>query len=114
MAVLAVSDPCVVSQKTNGCLLVVRPSNDSKYQAKEATDRLRSVGAKLLGCVINTFGSTKEFAQASGYYGNYSDYDKAYRKAQKNNNGVEAANGVVAPRLQTADVAAEITAGADA
>lgn len=103
--VLAVTDPCVVSQRTDATLMVVRPSNDSKHQAMEAVSRLRAVGANILGCVVNTFGSSKEFAQASGYgsygygYGGYGGYDKAYRKAAAKANGASTENGSVAPRL---------------
>lgn len=99
--VLAVADPCVVSQKTDGTLLVVRPANDSKHQAREAVERLRSVGAVLLGCFLNTFGSPKEFEQQSGYGNYYGEYKKAYRKAAEKNDA-KPANGVIAPRLQNA------------
>lgn len=71
--VLVVSDPCVVAKKVDGMIIVVRPSNDTKNQACDAVRRLRSVGTHLLGCVINTFGSGKEFEQAGGYYGEYSE-----------------------------------------
>ena len=71
--VLVVSDPCVVAKKVDGMVIVVRPSNDTKNQACDAVRRLRSVGTHLLGCVINTFGSGKEFEQSGGYYGEYSE-----------------------------------------
>ena len=68
--VLAVSDPVILAQKSDGLLLVVRPANDTKQQVQDAVDTLRSAGAKMLGCVINTFGSGNEF-ERGGYYGYY-------------------------------------------
>jgi Mrp family chromosome partitioning ATPase len=69
--VLSVSDSAIVAQKTDGMLLVVRPSNASREQAEDSAARLRGVGANLLGCVLNTFGSGSEFAGGGGYYGYY-------------------------------------------
>ena len=68
--VLAVSDPVIVSQKCDGMLLVVRSSNDTRQQVMDAVDTLRSAGAKLLGCILNTYGSGHEF-ERTGYYGYY-------------------------------------------
>ncbi len=68
--VLAVSDSVIVAQKSDGMLLVVRSSNDTKQQVMDAVDALRSGGAKMLGCIVNTFGSGSEFERA-GYYGYY-------------------------------------------
>ncbi|MEZ6127490.1 MAG: polysaccharide biosynthesis tyrosine autokinase [Planctomycetaceae bacterium] len=101
--VLAITDPCVIAQKTDAALLVVRPSNDSRHQAVEAVNRLRAVGAPLLGCVVNTFGSGKDFEQASGYGNYYGGYDKAYAKAAAKANGTTngTTHGIVAPRLQS-------------
>jgi capsular exopolysaccharide synthesis family protein len=96
--VLAVTDPCVISKKSDGMLLVVRPSKDTKDHVHDAVGRLRSINAPVIGCVINTFGST-DFEQPSGYYG---DYEKAYRLARKQStNGQAASNGIVAPRPTT-------------
>lgn len=79
--VLAVSDPVIVSQKSDGMLLVVRSSNDTKQQVIDAVDTLRSAGAKMLGCIVNTFGSGHEF-ERRGYYGYYySDKDRPGRAA---------------------------------
>ena len=69
--VLAVSDPIIVGQKSDGMLLVVRSSNDSRQQVMEAVETLRAGNVKLLGCVVNTFGSGEGF-ERKGYYGYYS------------------------------------------
>lgn len=68
--VLAVSDPVIVAQKSDAMLLVVRSSNDTKQQVTDAVDTLRAAGAKLPGCIVNTFGSGREF-ERRGYYGYY-------------------------------------------
>lgn len=73
--VLAVSDPVIVAQKSDGMLLVVRSSNDTRQQVIDAVETLRSANAKMLGCVVNTYGSGAEF-ERRGYYGYYySDRD---------------------------------------
>lgn len=68
--VLAVSDPVIVAQKSDGMLLVVRSSNDTRQQVIDAVETLRSANAKMLGCVVNTYGSGHEF-ERRGYYGYY-------------------------------------------
>ena len=55
----------------------------------------------------------RQLTAAHKSYGDYSDYEKAYRKAQNNANGVRPASGVVAPRLRTSKVFTESTAGGD-
>jgi capsular exopolysaccharide synthesis family protein len=68
--VLAVSDPVIVAQKSDGMILVVRSSNDTRQQVIEAVETLRSANARMLGCVVNTYGSGAEF-ERRGYYGYY-------------------------------------------
>ena len=68
--VLAVSDPVIVAQKSDGMLLVVRSSNDTRQQVIDAVETLRSANAKMLGCIVNTYGSGHEF-ERRGYYGYY-------------------------------------------
>ena len=68
--VLAVSDPVIVAQKSDGMLLVVRSSNDTRQQVIDTVETLRSANARLLGCVVNTYGSGHEF-ERRGYYGYY-------------------------------------------
>ena len=104
--VLAVTDPCVLSKKSDGTLLVVRPSKDTKDHVRDAVGRLRSINAPLMGCVVNTYGSA-EFEQPSGYYG---EYEKAYRKARKQSTNGQAANGIVAPRLTEAQPQTDVEA----
>ena len=78
--VLAVSDPIIVAQKSDGMLLVVRSSNDTRQQVTEAVETLRAANAKMLGCVVNTFGSGEGF-ERRGYYGGYYSSDRAEKSA---------------------------------
>lgn len=68
--VLAVSDPVIVAQKSDGMLLIVRSSNDTRQQVIDTVETLRSANARMLGCVVNTYGSGHEF-ERRGYYGYY-------------------------------------------
>ena len=88
--VLAVADPIIVAQKSDGILLVVRSSNDSRQQVTETVETLRAAKANLLGCVVNTYGSGDGF-ERRGYYGSYYSADRA-------GNGVDAAARIKASR----------------
>ncbi|MBL8811930.1 MAG: polysaccharide biosynthesis tyrosine autokinase [Planctomycetaceae bacterium] len=68
--VLAVSDSVIVGQKSDGMMLVVRSSNNTRQQVMDAIETLRSAGINMLGCVLNTYGSGNEF-EKKGYYGHY-------------------------------------------
>lgn len=83
--VLLVSDPAIVSQKCDIGLLVVRAATDTKRKVTEAVKRLRAASQNLRGCIVNTYGSTKEFTRESGdstggyYYGyGYGYGNRAY------------------------------------
>jgi succinoglycan biosynthesis transport protein ExoP len=78
--VLAVSDSIIVAQKSDGMLLVVRSSNDSRQQVAEAVETLRAANAKLLGCVVNTYGSGEGF-ERRGYYGGYYSSDRSEKSS---------------------------------
>ncbi|MEZ6062256.1 MAG: polysaccharide biosynthesis tyrosine autokinase [Planctomycetaceae bacterium] len=73
--VLAVSDSMVVAQKSDGMLLVTRPSNDTREDVSEAVKILQSGSTNILGCVVNTFGSRGSFLRKS-YYAGYYDYGR--------------------------------------
>lgn len=88
--VLAVSDPIIVAQKSDGMLLIVRSSNDTKQQVVDAVDTLRSANVKMLGCIVNTFGSGREF-ERGGYYGYY--YADRNGKSPASNPDPAAVNG---------------------
>lgn len=67
--ILAVSDPLVVAKKVDGTMLIVRPSVDTRQQVLGAAERLRSGNVNLLGLVVNTYGSAKNFHDGRYGYG---------------------------------------------
>ncbi|MCS6976312.1 MAG: polysaccharide biosynthesis tyrosine autokinase [Gemmatales bacterium] len=73
---LAVTDPCVVAPRVDGVLLVLRLSKQSRPWAERSREILLSLGANLLGVVVNGVGrkgaSTYGYAQESYVYS--SDY----------------------------------------
>lgn len=70
--VLAVSDPLVVAASTDGALLIVRPSVDTRQQVIGAAEMLRARNVKLLGAIVNSCGSSRSFHR--GRYGYSSGY----------------------------------------
>ncbi|MCA9048262.1 MAG: hypothetical protein KDA89_06010, partial [Planctomycetaceae bacterium] len=105
--VLAVTDPCVISRKVDEMLLVVRPANDTKPQVRETVRRLKATANEIAGCVINGYGSGKEFLKTPGNYGYYGDsYTKAYREALKKANGrsTDVAAAVIADGSGTSEL----------
>ncbi len=51
--VLAVADAAVLSQRVDGVVLVIESRRARRDMAQQAVNRLRQVGAHLLGCVLN-------------------------------------------------------------
>jgi capsular exopolysaccharide synthesis family protein len=50
---LAVSDPCVVTPRVDGVLLIIRVSKNGRPDAERAREILNTLGAKVLGVVVN-------------------------------------------------------------
>ncbi len=69
--VLAVSDPLIVAPKVGGLVIVVRASTARRDEVLNMIRRLQSTGGELVGCVLNIFGSGKNFSIEGGYYGYY-------------------------------------------
>lgn len=71
--VLAVSDPCIVSSKVDGMLLVVRMRKNRRTTLQRTRETLHAHGVPLLGVIAN--GIDADIAVASGYdydaYGSY-------------------------------------------
>jgi polysaccharide biosynthesis transport protein len=53
---LTVSDPCVVVQRADAVLLVIRNSRNCRPRAQQARAVLDTMGAKILGIVLNRVG----------------------------------------------------------
>jgi capsular exopolysaccharide synthesis family protein len=91
---LAVTDPCVVAPRVDGVLLTIRVSRNGRPAAERAKDMLASLGAKVLGVVVNGIGrdaSSYGYGYAYGYgYGDGYSYDAKYEydgRDQENTNG---------------------------
>ncbi len=83
--VLSVSDSVIVGQKSEGMMLVVRSSNNTRQQVVDAVETMRSANVPLLGCILNTFGSGNEF-ERTAYYGHYySDRTRTESQEAKEN-----------------------------
>lgn len=75
--VLGIADPLVVSQRTDGVILVVKSGQTPKEAAQEARRLLAGVNAKILGAVLNSID------QASFRYSNYYNYYRYYYTDEK-------------------------------
>jgi succinoglycan biosynthesis transport protein ExoP len=68
---LAVSDPSVVAPRVDGVLLALRVSKNGRPSAERAKEALNSLGANILGVVVNGVGSDAgaSYGYESGQYG---------------------------------------------
>ncbi len=78
--VLAVADACAVAARVDGVLLTFRLRRDTKVTSTEASSLLQSVGARVLGVVVN--GVTGREGYQYGYH-NYG-YGSESNSAQAN------------------------------
>ncbi len=69
---LVVSDPCIVSPRTDGLLLVVRTNKNSRVALRQANQLIRQHGISLLGVVVNAVQN--EAGGYSAYSDDYSEY----------------------------------------
>jgi Mrp family chromosome partitioning ATPase len=76
---LAISDAMVLSVACDGVLLVVRNQITAADAARHVVERLQTVGASILGVVLN--GINVQDPYYAGYRRYYSSY---YTEAQKN------------------------------
>jgi succinoglycan biosynthesis transport protein ExoP len=82
---LAVTDPCVVAPRVDGVILAIRLSKQSGPQAERAKEILATLGAKVLGVVVNGVNrreSSRRFG-AGQYEYTYSQADYAYNGEQE-------------------------------
>ncbi len=79
---LVVTDPSITASMVDGVLLALRIRRKSKPNAKESTNILRAVGARILGVVIN---NSDESGASDGYRGygyyRYGRYTSRYYRA---------------------------------
>jgi len=94
---LAVTDPSVVASRVDGVLLVIRLSKNARHAALRAAEMLRSLGAEILGTVVNGVGRKAGYGgyyryggyRYGGYrYGGYQQgYGDEYGYGDGNHNG---------------------------
>jgi capsular exopolysaccharide synthesis family protein len=82
--VLAVADPCIVAPRVEGVMLVVRVSNDTRPQVVRAKDMLESVGATMIGTIVNATGAGAHFGSRRYGYGRQYGYGYGYGEGSAN------------------------------
>jgi succinoglycan biosynthesis transport protein ExoP len=88
--ILAVSDPAVVAPRVDGVILTIRVTKNGRPSAERAKEVLTSLGAKVLGVVVNGF------AGGSTPYGYYSYYQSPYHY-EESHGYVDNGDGAPAP-----------------
>ena len=77
---LAVADPCIVAPRVDGVVLVVRVSKDSRPQAVRAKEMLDSIGANVIGTIVNASEAGAQFGSKRYGYGDQYGYGYGYGK----------------------------------
>jgi capsular exopolysaccharide synthesis family protein len=95
---LAVTDPCVVAPRVDGLYLTLRLSKNGRPQAERAKEILTTLGAKVLGVVINDLPKR---SGAGGYgYGEYLyGYSQGYSSSEEDD--AVPANGVAVTKTDS-------------
>jgi capsular exopolysaccharide synthesis family protein len=75
---LAVSDPSVVAPRVDGVLLTIRVSKNGRPQAERAKEMLTTLGANILGVVVNGVGRRGRDGYEDAQYGAAYGYGYAY------------------------------------
>jgi capsular exopolysaccharide synthesis family protein len=98
---LAVTDPCVVVPYVDGVLLTMRISKNARPHASRAKEMLSTLGARVIGVVVNAVGPDANgygyagyrYGYGYGYYNPYSDSYSSEGAGEGNGNANGAANG---------------------
>jgi capsular exopolysaccharide synthesis family protein len=86
---LAVTDPSVVAARVDGVLITLRITKNGRPQAERARDILQTLGAPILGVVVNGVAS-----RSAGYGGGYGYKDGyTYYSRDYSHNGYGNGNG---------------------
>jgi capsular exopolysaccharide synthesis family protein len=102
--VLVVTDPCVVAPRVDGVVLALRLARNVRPSAERARDVFASLGANVLGVVVNGVGDGRQVYGYSTYQYGYKyeykydytyDYDETYNGGNNHyyQDEEEAANG---------------------
>ncbi|WP_437188283.1 polysaccharide biosynthesis tyrosine autokinase [Planctomicrobium sp. SH668] len=79
--ILAVSDPCIVAQKTDGMVAVLRMQKTKRASAKRMAETLQSHGIRILGVIANDFNI--EQSNEAGY--DYNTFGAYYGAKEQSN-----------------------------
>jgi capsular exopolysaccharide synthesis family protein len=92
---LVVTDPCVVAPNVDGVILTVRISKSARPHASRAREMLSTLGARVLGVVVNGVGADAKGYGYGGYrYGyNYYYYKSEYYSSEGEGGGDGEAGG---------------------
>ena len=81
--ILVVTDPSVVAPRVDGVLITIRVRKNGRPSAMRAADALNTLGAKILGVVVNGVGGRPGYGQyGHDHYGSsygYGGYKYGYR-----------------------------------
>src|SRR5213079_3431948 len=75
---LVVTDPCVVAPRVDGVIMAIRVTKNGRPFAERAKEILGSLGANVIGVVVNGLGS-----QGGGKYGYGYTYRYSYTYADE-------------------------------
>ena len=79
---LELSDALVLSRLVDGVIVVARGGKTPRQALRKASDQLISMGAQILGVLINDVNvRSSEYGYSSGYYGYHSGYDHYFSES---------------------------------
>lgn len=84
--ILPVTDSVILSRYVDGVVLVIRGAATPRKVIKDARDRLRAVGARFLGAILNDVDVT------AGDYYYYNRYYQAYYRSEEEGHGDTASS----------------------
>ncbi len=73
--VIAVTDACILSNHTDGVVIVTRSNQTNSQALKRTVQSLEKVNANIIGCLLNDVNLAKN----KGYYGSYKNYGQYYQ-----------------------------------
>lgn len=91
---LAVSDPSVIAPRVDGVVLALRLGKKSRPHAEQAKEVLNSLGAQVLGVVVNAVKVGEKSSYGYGGYG-YGGYGNGENNRYYHEEHSESSNGTV-------------------
>jgi capsular exopolysaccharide synthesis family protein len=107
---LAVSDPCAVAPRVDGVILTIRISKNGRPDAERAKEILVTLGAKVVGVVVNGVGDQGGYGYSYGGYGyGYGSY--GYIASDGSNGSGEDGEGYYQSEGEEEEKTAEVATG---